>query len=117
MKQPRPGELRELILIRRRGDMPVTGGGVEANFSGEREVDAKVEPVGTAVYLAGTQTDGKITHRVFIRSEMAVGIDSAWEIVYDGVVYRVRRSSDIGGSRRFAVIEVEELRGTDSYGY
>lgn len=117
MKLPRPGELRELVLIRRRSDMPAMGGGVEATFSGQREADAKIEPVGTAVYQAGVQTDDRITHRVFLRSEMAAGVDSGCEIVCEGTIYRVRRSSDIGGARRFSVIEVEELREGGGYGY
>lgn len=117
MRQPRTGELRELVLIRQRTDMPMTGGGVAASFTGERYADAKIEPVGTAVYQAGVQTDDKLTHRVFLRSEMAVGVDGACEIVCDDVVYRVRRCADIGGARRFAVIEVEELRGRVGYGF
>ncbi len=117
MRQPRPGELREVVLIRRRADMPMAGGGVAASFTGERYADAKIEPVGTAVYQAGVQTDDRITHRVFLRSEMAAGVDQASEIVCDDVVYRVRRSGDIGGTRRFAVIEVEEVRSGDGYGF
>ncbi|WP_241130702.1 head-tail adaptor protein [Achromobacter xylosoxidans] len=116
MKQPRPGELRELVLIRRRADIPMAGGGLAASFTGERYADAKVEPVGTAVYLSGIQSDDKITHRVFMRAEMGAGVDNDCEVVHESVVYRVRRRSDVGGARRFCVVEVEELGSESRYG-
>ena len=103
MKQPRPGELRDLVQIRRRADMPTAGGGVAASFTGERYADAKIEPVGTAVYQAGVQTDDRITHRVFLRSEMAAGGDQAAEIVCDEELSTASSAPPIsaasGGSR------------------
>lgn len=117
MKLPRPGELRDLVSIRRRRDMPASGGALDPIFSVGRDADAKVEPVGTAVYLAGVQTDDKITHRVFLRREMALGIDSDCELVCDSIVYRVRRCSDIAGAQRFSVVEVEEIGREDGHGY
>ncbi|MFY3130670.1 head-tail adaptor protein [Achromobacter ruhlandii] len=117
MRMPRPGELRDPVLIRRRRDLPRAGGLLDPEFIEGREVDAKIEPVGTAVYLAGVQTDDRITHRVFIRAELGAGIDGDCEVVdEDSLVYRVRRRGDIAGARRFVVLEVEEIGPEDRYG-
>ncbi|WP_313369172.1 head-tail adaptor protein [Achromobacter animicus] len=116
MKLPRPGELREVVRICRRSDLPQAGGGLDPQFSEGIEADAKIEPVGTAVYLNGIQSDDKLTHRIFMRAEMGAGIDTDCVVVHESIVYSVRRRSDVGGARRFCVVEVEELGSESRYG-
>lgn len=107
MKLPRVGELRVQAILRRRTDLPGFDVGVDPEYSEQVVVDVKIEPVGTAVYAAGVQTDSRITHRVFARSLGRVS--TSHEVVAEGVVYRVKRCGDVSGCTRFTVLEVEEL--------
>ncbi|WWZ14855.1 phage head closure protein [Pseudomonas chlororaphis] len=81
--------------------------GLESVFNDERPRWAKIEPVGTAVYANGVQTDNKLTHRITLR--LLRGITDAHEVVHGGTIYRVRRSADLNGTHRFTQLEVEEL--------
>ncbi|VVP34374.1 hypothetical protein PS870_04488 [Pseudomonas fluorescens] len=101
------GELDRRIVIQLRADLPAADMGLDSVIFGPTPRWAKVEPVGTAVYSDGVQTDSRITHRVFVR--YMVGITTEHEIVEGGVVYRVRRSAPMNGRKRFTIIEVEEL--------
>ncbi|MNL25322.1 hypothetical protein D3C87_1468000 [compost metagenome] len=51
-----------------------------------------------------------------MRAEMGASIDADCVVVHESIVYSVRRRSDVGGARRFCVVEVEELGSESRYG-
>ncbi|AWY39423.1 head-tail adaptor protein [Pseudomonas putida] len=107
MREPSAGELDRRITLRLRTDVPAPNQGLDSLFTEEKKRWAKIEPVGTAVYAHGVQTDVRITHRVtfyFLK-----GMSEAHEVVLGSTVYRVRRVADMNGKRRFTLLEVEEL--------
>ncbi|MFY1885902.1 phage head closure protein [Achromobacter xylosoxidans] len=107
MDYPEAGELDKRVRFRRVEHLPMAGGGLEASFPSEFDRWAKIVPVGTASYLAGMQTDRKITHRILVR--YLEGVESDFEIVHRATVYRVERSAPLKGGRDFTVFEVEQL--------
>lgn len=113
MREPSAGELDRRITVRLRSDDPAPDLGLDSVFSDQKKWWAKIEPVGTAVYANGVQTDVKITHRVILY--YLKGMSDAHEVVHGGSIYRVKRVADMNGSRRFTVLEVEEL-GPDQPG-
>lgn len=113
MREPSAGELDRRITVRLRSDAPAPDLGLDSVFSDQKKRWAKIEPVGTAVYANGVQTEVKITHRVILY--YLKGMSDAHEVVHGGSIYRVKRVADMNGSRRFTVLEVEEL-GPDQPG-
>lgn len=123
-REPTIGELNRRVAVRRRSDEPATDMGLDSSFSILRGVWARIEPVGTAAYTDGVQTDVKITHRISVR--LLKDITDAHEVVYvrrvaggyevvpDTPLYRVKRSADMNDSRRFTLLEVEELSPSQS---
>lgn len=104
---PGAGELNRRVTVRRRVDYPEDDGGLESQYPEQGKRWAKIEPVGTAVYTAGVQTDQRITHRIILRH--LPGVTDSHEVVRGDIVYRVRRVADMNGEQRFTVLEVEEL--------
>jgi len=107
VREPGASELNRRITIRLRQDAPASDMGLAPIFVDQKERWARIQPVGTAVYSAGVQTDSKITHRItfyFLK-----GISDAHEVLHGTTLYRVRRVTDMNGDRRFTVLEVEEL--------
>lgn len=107
MDYPEAGELDKRVRFRRVRHLPIANGGLEAEHPTSFDRWAKIVPVGTAAYLAGMQTDTKITHRILVR--YLEGVESDFEIVRGASVYRVQRSSPLKGGRDFTVFEVELL--------
>lgn len=107
MREPSAGELDRRITLRLRSDVPAPNQGLDSLFTDQKKRWAKIEPVGTAVYAAGVQTDVKITHRVTFY--YLKGMSEAHEVVRGATIYRVRRVADMNGNRRFTLLEVEEL--------
>jgi len=107
IKEPGAGDLNRRITLRRRDDSPAPDGGLSSIFSDERKRWARIEPVGTAIYSGSVQADNKITHRITLRYLGVVPTD--FEVLHVGVVYRVKRATDLNGRHRFTVLEVEEL--------
>ena len=64
MREPSAGELNRRITLRLRTDTPALDLGLDSLFTDQKKRWAKIEPVGTAVYANGVQTDMKVTHRV-----------------------------------------------------
>lgn len=106
-REPSAGELDRRIKLRLRTDVPKPNQGLGSIFTDEKNRWAKIEPVGTAVYAAGLQTEAKITHRVIFY--FLKGISDAHEVVHSSIIYRVRRVADMNGTRRYTILEVEEL--------
>lgn len=107
MKAPRIGTMRDRVRLSLHQQLAVGASGWADQFPEVATVAGRLEPVGTAVYQASVQTEGKITHRVFIRYRADLTADHVAEI--RGRRYRVVRVGDIGGDGRFTVLEVEEL--------
>ena len=107
LREPHSGELNRRITLRLRSDAPASDMGLEPVFSEPRKRWAKIEPVGTAIYAHGVQTDNKLTHRITLRYHP--GITDAHEVVHGQTLYRVKRSADLNGAHRFTVLEVEDL--------
>lgn len=107
MREPSAGELDRRITIRVRTDVPATDQGLDSVFTEQKKRWARIEPVGTAVYAAGVQTDVKITHRVIFY--YLKGMSESHELVHGAIIYRVRRVADMNGTRRYTLLEVEEL--------
>ncbi|WP_339521817.1 phage head closure protein [Pseudomonas sp. EL_65y_Pfl2_R96] len=107
IREPSAGELDRRITLRLRTDIPAPDQGLDSIFLDQKKRWAKIEPVGTAVYTAGIQTDVKITHRVTLY--YLKGLSDAHEIVHGSIIYRVRRVADMNGTRRYTLLEVEEL--------
>lgn len=107
MREPSAGELDRRITLRLRTDIPALDQGLESLFTEQKKRWAKIEPVGTAVFANGVQTDMKITHRVIFY--FLKGMSESHEVVHGATVYRVRRVADMNGNRRFTLLEVEEL--------
>lgn len=107
MREPSAGELDRRITVRLRSDTPAADLGLDSVFTDQKQRWAKIEPVGTAVYANGVQTEVKITHRVILY--YLKGMSDAHEVVHGGSVYRVKRVADMNGTRRFTLLEVEEL--------
>lgn len=121
-REPAAGELNRRLAIRRRTDQPADDMGLDSTFSILKARWGKIQPVGTAVYTEGVQTDVKITHRIWFRIIKGItdaheivhvtrvpGVDEVYEVVPETPLYRVKRSADMNGSRRFTLLEVEEL--------
>ena len=109
MREPHAGELDRRVTIRRRVDLPGADMGLDETFPEQLDRWAKIEPVGTAVYAGSVQIDTAVTHRVILR--YLPGLTNAHEVVHGTTVYRVQRITDMNGSRRWTVLEVEELGG------
>lgn len=107
MREPSAGELDRRITVRLRSDTPASDLGLDSIFTDQKQRWAKIEPVGTAVYATGVQTEDRLTHRVILY--YLKGMSDAHEVVHGGSIYRVKRVADMNGSRRFTVLEVEEL--------
>ena len=112
MRCPEIGELSTQVTLRLRSD--VTGhanADLAAVFPVQKKIWAKIEPVGSALYAGSVQVDNALTHRITIRYRD--GITRDWEVVVEAgksaSLFRIRRSSHLGGKRRFTVLEVEAL--------
>lgn len=126
-REPTNGELNRRVAVRRRTDSPAENMGLDSSFSVLTGRWARIEPVGTAVYSGGVQTDSKITHRISLRLLKGITDDhevvhvravsgAGFEVVPDTPLYRVRRSTDMNDSRRFTLLEVEEISPAQSGG-
>jgi len=106
-REPGAGELNRLVTIRQRTDYPTDEMGLGSTFENEIKRWAKIEPVGTAVYLDGIQTDHAITHRITLYR--LAGLTREYEIVHASKVFAVRRLTDLNGRGIYTVLDVEEL--------
>lgn len=105
---PPSQKLNKLVQIRRRTDVPVGDSDLTQEFSETRPRWARIQPVGTAVYAEGQQTDHAITHRIWLRK--IKGITTSHEVVHGEALYRILRSADLDGGNAFTILEVEQLQ-------
>lgn len=106
---PLPSQkLDKRVLIRQRTDVPLGDSDLESIFSQPVGRWARIQPVGTAAYAEGQQTDHSLTHRIWLR-KMA-GITKSHEVVHGDSVYRVLRNAPLDGGNAFTILEVEQLK-------
>lgn len=112
MDLPAAGELNRPVLIREWSDLPNAALGLDATYDAGIGRKAKIEPVGMAAYWGGKQTGEEITHRIwFYRSVGTRPEDLTGQhvIEHDGRRYRVMRTADLNGARRFTLVEAKDL--------
>lgn len=106
---PLPSQkLDKRVQIRKRTDLPLGDSELESVFSQPVPRWARIQPVGTAAYAEGQQSDHSLTHRIWLRK--IAGITTAHEVVHGTSVYRVLRSADLDGGNAFTILEVEQLQ-------
>lgn len=106
---PLPSQkLDKRVQIRQRTDLPMGDSDLDSVFSQPVPRWARIQPVGTAAYAEGQQSDHSLTHRIWLRK--ITGITSAHEVVHGTSVYRVLRSAPLDGGNAFTILEVEQLQ-------
>lgn len=108
------GDLDKRVVIRRREDRAIGYSSTVASHSDVKKRWASLKPVGTAVWTSSLQTEEAVTHRAVMR--FLTGVTNDHELIYDGVVYRVKRIAPLGGERVFLIVDLEEL-GTEEAVY
>lgn len=106
MKTPGIGELRERLAIRLWREIPNDAMGSNPSYGEPVWVWGKVRPVSATVYYGAKQVDDTVTHRITLRA--GVTITPAHVIEWSGRRFRVRRQIELGDTRRFVTVEVEE---------
>lgn len=101
-------KLDKRVQIRQRTDLPLGDSELQSVFSQPVPRWARIQPVGTAAYAEGRQSDHSLTHRIWLRK--ITGITNAHEVVHGQNVYRVLRSADLDGGNAFTILEVEQLQ-------
>jgi head-tail adaptor len=113
-RTPEIGSLRWKVLLFRRNQAPATGSGIAETLERFGEAWADIQPVGAMTFYGAAQTDTPVTHRIILRWRF--GLDTTHAVQRttrgpDGVerleTFRVRRSYDLDGRKRFLVIEAE----------
>lgn len=108
MRPPQTGELDTLITIFRGSATPWGDDDLKNQETEIIKRWAKIEPVGTAVYVESVQTESGITHRIYIDFTNLIREDDVAK-TSDGRQFRVKRSCALGGGRQTTILEVEEL--------
>lgn len=101
-------KLNKRVQIRQRTDVPLGASALGSVFSEPGSRWARIQPVGTAAYAEGLQSDHSLTHRIWLRK--IEGITNAHEVVHKSHVYRVLRSADLDGGNAFTILDVEQLK-------
>jgi len=115
---PDPGDLDKRVQLRQRIAQPASDYGTAPEFQNMRYVWAKIRQVGATTWHESVQAESIITHYITIRFRR--DITSDYEVVFGGVVYRIRRARDLNFAGRYLLLECEELgaeeRSGDIYG-
>ena len=98
---------KDLVILRKRVDVPSADFGTESEYPVVFPVWAKVIQTSATTYQETAQTDNVITHYITIRWRR--GITSDFEVAKGDEVYRVKRVRDLNSKRRFLLLECTEL--------
>ena len=110
------GRLRWLVVLTKRvQEFEAAGPGVTETATECVRVHADIQAVGALTFWAsGEQTDTPITHRIFLRwhdyleqTETVVRTTFRPNGTPRTEVFRVRRIKELGGRKRFVLIEAE----------
>lgn len=112
MNRPEIGKMNRRIKIFHTMSVPDERLGFSKASVREDVVWGRLEPVGSCIYFGSKQIESGVTHRVIVRSMPGRtgprDFKGVTELMVDGVLYRLRRVSDLGGLGRFTVLDVEE---------
>ena len=112
MKRPEIGKMNRRIKIFHTMSVPDERLGFSKASVREDVVWGRLEPVGSCIYFGSKQIESGVTHRVIVRTMPGRtgprDFKGVTELMVEGVIYRLRRVSDLGGLGRFTVIDVEE---------
>lgn len=110
MRPPTIGELRHPVRILLRADQPDGDAGVTEGYTEIARRRARIEPVGSGVYVGSVQIAATITHRITIR--YFAGLTTS-HVLEDGRGnrYAVRRPTNLDGLGVWTLIEAEQVGG------
>jgi head-tail adaptor len=109
------GALRSLVTLYRRDQEPAADLALQERLVPIATVHASIEPTFASTFYASTQVDQPVTHMITIRWQeylptIDVIVRSTKRPDTDGIrseLFRVRRSKEVGGRKRFLQIECE----------
>ena len=109
------GSLRWLVTLYRRDQAPSADLALEENFVRIASVHADIQPTYAATFYQSTQVDSPITHMINIRwQDYPPTIDVVTRVTerapdgsLRGELFRVRRTKEVGGRKRFLQMECE----------
>ena len=116
MLEPRIGELRNFVDIayRTEGESTSTAG-LSDVYTIRARAWAKIEPVGTAIYVNSMQTTSLITHRIWLRW---IPIQDYYNVILNSSIlpngrvmnqrFQTQRVSEVGQIHRWLLIEAME---------
>lgn len=104
----RVGQLKHLVTVMLRHDVPDAFTSLDAQYTAPRDVWAALLPVSGATWVGSRQIDSQITHRIVVR--FLDGITSDHEITYGARRFRIRRISDWEERGRWTLMDCEELQ-------
>lgn len=110
------GRLRWPVMLAERDQAPTRDGtGITETVTGAVTVWADIQSVGGLTFWDTAQTDTPITHRIYMRWHDY--LDQTKVVIRDTSrpsdltnrreVFRVRRIKELGGRKRFAMVECE----------
>lgn len=110
---PLAGELTRRITLFKRVDLPSAELGAYSSDTVIGSFWAKIEPVGGMYFMQGLQQNQTITHRVWLRwikgKTDEHSLTHGVMLKCQGIVYEIIRVMDADNTRRFTVLEVQEL--------
>jgi len=112
MSQPTIGALRHRIRIRTHTDLPMAGGGLQAQYSAGVERWADKQAVSAATYYASAQTGDQVTHWfVVLRGALTQPEQLTADMVIDHAQrrYRVVRARPHPQDDKYTAIEATDL--------
>jgi head-tail adaptor len=108
------GTLRWLVTLYRRDQDPAADLGLQETLVPLGTVHADIQPSYESTFIQSTQIDGPITHMVTIRwqrypvnADVVVRTTQAPDGTLWAELFRVRRSKEIGGRKRFIQMSCE----------
>ncbi|MDO5531420.1 phage head closure protein [Sutterella sp.] len=118
MELPDIGMLDRRVAILHKQHLPNDRGSNTAVTVDRDIVWGKLEVTGSMLYYGTDQIAGGVTHRVYVRRypnrTRPQDLQHVTELEIDGVRYRIKRVADVGGDRRFTVMDVEEANAVRS---
>jgi len=113
------GELRWPVRIYRRDQIPaMTATGITETLEPLARRMAKIEPARPMTFYGSVQVDTPVTHMIWMR--WVGGLDTTHAVLRTTTtpeekarreVFRVRRVLEMGGRKRFVMVEAELERG------
>lgn len=101
------GKLRHRVALQARAQTPGGSAAIDDTYSTVATVWAAVEQIEGGAFVAGQQTEERVTHKVTIRHRTDV---EAWRyLLWDSKRFRVHERRDADDRQRFLEILAEEM--------